>query len=130
MSRQILSGGAGKGVVLSLGMPHPTDTLGKHIVKEKLQWEQTKVGIVGLRGAGLECRDMTSGSDSGEAVVGGIPRKHSQHAPGSASQGARFIDREELTCIEQWLSPDSELGTVTSLFSFHLFLHPFYGKGP
>lgn len=90
MGRQILSAGAGKEVVLSLGMPHPTDTLGMHTVKEKLQWEQPKVGIVGLGGAGLECRDMTSGSDSGEAVVGGIPRKHSQRAPGSASQGAHF----------------------------------------
>ena len=36
-----------------------------------------KVGIVGLGGAGLECRDMTSGSDSGEGMVGGTPRKHS-----------------------------------------------------
>lgn len=87
MGWQILSGGAGKGVVLSLGMPHPMDTLGLHILK------RPKVGIVGLGGAGLECRDMTSGSDSGEVVVGGIPRKHSQHAPGSASQGACFYGR-------------------------------------
>lgn len=72
MGQQILSGGAGKGVGLSLGMPHPKDTLCMHIVKEKLQ-----VGIVGLGGAGLECRDMTSGSDSGEGMVGGTPRKHS-----------------------------------------------------
>ena len=91
MGRQILSGGAGKGVVLSLGMPHPEDTLGMHIVKEKLQWERPKVGIVGLGGAGLECRDMTSGSDSGEATVGGTPWKHSQHAPRSASQRGSLL---------------------------------------
>ena len=77
MGQQILSGGVGKGVGLSSGMPHPKDTLGMHTVKEKLQWEQPKVGIVGLGGAGLECRDMTSGSDSGEGTVSGTPRKHS-----------------------------------------------------
>ena len=76
MGQQILSGGAGKGVGLSLGMPHPKDTLCMHIVKEKPQWEPPKVGIVGLGGAGLECRDMTSGSDSGEGTMGGTPRKH------------------------------------------------------
>lgn len=47
-------------MVLSSGMPHPEDTLGMHIVKEKLEWE-SKVGIRGWGGAGLECRDMTQG---------------------------------------------------------------------
>ena len=50
MGQQILSGGAGKGVGLSLGMPHPKDTLCMHIVKEKLQWERRRSALWGWEG--------------------------------------------------------------------------------
>lgn len=44
--------------------------------------------------------------------------------------GPSFKDRKEPPRVEQWLSSDSELETVTNVFSFHPFTSPFYGKGP
>lgn len=49
---------------------------------------------------------------------------------GSSAKGLTFKDRKEPTRIEQWPSPDSDLEMVTDIFSFQLFIHPFYGKGP